>query len=240
MPAANYKIQAGYELAGNQAIMRYESMDFKAKRRFFSITHLRVLPGTVRLVVVWCMVACIVLFSCGWCAEEPGPGPAQVSEGDVFSSISLSVKKVQTLSAAFEQERRTTMLKEAMISRGRFLFAKPDKILWETTDPVTAGFSVRGQEVKRWQGPSGTPEKISLSEAPFLQVLIQQILAWTSADFTSLRERYDLKVISEAPATLRTCPPSGWRKGLCQSGDTGRFSRSDICHIRKNSGNEGG
>jgi outer membrane lipoprotein-sorting protein len=182
-------------------------MDFRGNRRFFSLTPLRVLPGTVRLVAAWCMVACIGLFSCGWCAEEPGPGPpAQVSEGDVFSRISLSVKKVQTLSSAFEQERRTTMLKDAMISRGRFLFAKPDKILWETTDPVTAGFSVKGQEVKRWQGPSGTPEKISLSEAPFLQVLIQQILAWTSADFASLKERYDLKVISEAPATLGLVP----------------------------------
>ena len=110
------------------------------------------------------------------------------------------------MSSAFEQERHTAMLKEAMISRGRFFFAKPDMIRWETIDPTLAGFSVKGQEAKRWQGTSDTSEKINLSEAPFLQVLIQQILAWTSADFTSLKERYDLKVISENPVTLGLVP----------------------------------
>ena len=181
-------------------------MDFAGKSRFFSLTHFRVLPGTVSLVAVWCMVACMALFSCGWCAEEPVSGPALVSEGDVFSRISLSVKKVHTMSSAFEQERRTAMLKDAMISRGRFFFAKPDKIRWETIDPSPAGFSVNGQEAKRWQGTSEPPEKITLSEAPFLQVLIQQIIAWTSADFASLKDRYDLKVISEDPVTLGLVP----------------------------------
>jgi len=181
-------------------------MDFEGKSRFFSLTYFRVLPESVRLVTVWCMVACIGLFSCGWCAEEPGSGPAQVSEGDVFSRISLSVKKVHTMSSAFEQERRTAMLKAAMISKGRFFFAKPDKIRWETIDPSLAGFSVNGQEAKRWQGTSESPEKITLSEAPFLQVLIQQIVAWTSADFASLKDRYDLTVISEDPVTLGLIP----------------------------------
>ncbi len=158
------------------------------------------------LVAVCSMVASIALFSCGLCAEEPGTKPVQVSEGDVFSRISLSVKRVQTMSSAFEQERHAAMLKDAMISRGLFFFAKPDRIRWETIDPSPAGFSVKGQEAKRWQGTSEPPEKISLSEAPFLQVLIQQILAWTSADFTSLKERYDLKVISEAPVTIGLVP----------------------------------
>jgi outer membrane lipoprotein-sorting protein len=181
-------------------------MDFEKMSRFFSLTPFRVWPGTFRLVAVYSMVSCMALFSCGWCADEPGSGAAQVSEGDVFSRISLSVKKVQTMSSAFEQERRTAMLKDAMISRGRFFFAKPDKIRWETIDPSPTGFSVNGQEAKRWQGISGTPEKITLSEAPFLQVLIQQIIAWTSADFSSLKDRYELKVISEDPVTLGLVP----------------------------------
>ncbi len=152
------------------------------------------------------MVACTALFSCGWGAEAPGSGTAQGSEGDVFLRINRSVKKVHTMSAAFEQERHAAMLKDAMISRGLFFFAKPDKIRWETIDPVPAGFSVKGQEAKRWQGTSGTSEIFALSEAPFLQVLIQQIIAWTSADFTSLKERYELKVISEAPVTIGLAP----------------------------------
>lgn len=186
--------------------MRYEFMYFKGKSCFFSLAPFRVLPGTVSLMAVWCMVVCITFFSCGWCAEEPGTKPVQVSEGDVFSRISLSVKKVYTMSSAFEQERHTAMLKDAMISRGRFFFAKPDKIRWETIDPSPAGFSVKGLEAKRWQGTSEPPEKISLSEAPFLQVLIQQILAWTSADFSSLKDRYEIKVSSEDPITIGLIP----------------------------------
>jgi outer membrane lipoprotein-sorting protein len=181
-------------------------MDLEGKRCFFSLTFFRVLPGTVKFVAVCSMVICIGLFSCGWCTEDPGSKPALVFDGDVFSRISLSVKRVQTMSSAFEQKRRTAMLKDPMISSGRFFFAKPDKIRWETIDPSLAGFSVNGQEARRWQGTSDTPEKINLSEAPFLQVLIQQIIAWTSADFTSLKERYDLKVISEDPVTLGLVP----------------------------------
>ncbi len=180
-------------------------MDFEGKRRFFSLTSFCFWPGEVRFVAVCSMVACMAFFSNGWCGEEPGSKP-KVSESDVFSRISLSVEKVQTMSSAIKQERHTAMLKEPMISRGRFLFSKPDKILWETTDPSPAGFSVKGQEVKRWQGTSESPEKINLSEAPFLQVLIQQILAWTSADFASLKQRYDLKVISEDPVTIGLVP----------------------------------
>ena len=181
-------------------------MYFERTSRFFSLSPFRILPETVRLAAVWCMVAGMALFSCGWCAEEPGTIPALVSEGDVLSRISLSVKKVHTMSSAFEQERHAAMLKDAMISRGLFFFAKPDRIRWETVDPIPAGFSVKGQEAKRWQGTSEPPEKISLSEAPFLQALIQQILAWTSADFSSLKDRYDLKVIGENPVTIGLVP----------------------------------
>ena len=164
------------------------------------------MPGAVRLAAAYSLVVCMGLFSYGGCAEEPGHGTAPGSEGDVFSRISRSVQNVHTMSSAFEQERHAAMLKGAMISRGHFLFAKPDKIRWETVDPVSAGFSVKGQAAKRWQGPSDTPEKIALSEAPFLQVLIQQIMAWTSADFSLLKGRYDLKVISENPVTIGLVP----------------------------------
>ena len=183
--------------------MRYVSMNLEEKSRSFSLTPFH---ATVSLGLMGCMVAFMAILSWGWAAEGPGAGPVQAPDGDVFSRISLAVKKVHTMSSAFEQERRTAMLKEAMISKGRFFFAKPDKIRWETSDPGPEGFSVNGQEARRWQGASDSPEKITLSDAPFLQVLIQQIVAWTSADFSSLKERYDLKVIREDPATLGLVP----------------------------------
>jgi hypothetical protein len=37
-------------------------------------------------------------------------------------------------------------------------------------------------------------------------VLIQQILAWTSADFSSLKDRYEIKVSSEDPITIGLIP----------------------------------
>ncbi len=178
-------------------------MDFEKKLRLFSLTIFCAPPAIFRFAAVCALSACIGLFSPGWCADESGPG---ASGSDVFSRISLAVKTVRTMSSRFEQERRTAMLKEAMISSGRFYFSKPDKIRWETIDPGQGGFSVNGQEAKRWQGTSGVPEIINLSEAPFLQVLIQQIVAWTSADFTSLKERYDLKVIRQEPVTLALVP----------------------------------
>jgi len=184
-------------------------MDLEGKRRLISFTPFRVLPITVRIAAVCGMAACIGLFSSGWCAEAPGfapEPPVQLSDVDVFSRISLSVKTVQTMSSGFEQERRTAMLKDAMISSGRFFFSKPDKIRWETIAPDPAGFSVNGQQAKRWQGESASVEIINLSEAPFLQVLIQQIMAWTSADFAALKDRYDIRVNSKDPVTIGLVP----------------------------------
>jgi len=151
-------------------------------------------------------LVCFARVSCGWCSEEPAAEPVQQTENDVFARISKAVKEVYTLSSAFGQERHTPMLKDAMISKGRFLFARPGRIRWETVDPVPAGFSVNGQEARRWQGTSGVPEKVNLSDAPFLQALIQQIVAWTSADFTSLKERYDLRITGEDPVTIALSP----------------------------------
>jgi len=87
-------------------------------------------------------LVCFARVSCGWCSEEPAAEPVQQTENDVFARISKAVKEVYTLSSAFGQERHTPMLKDAMISKGRFLFARPGRIRWETVDPVPAGFSV--------------------------------------------------------------------------------------------------
>ena len=132
-------------------------MDFEGKRLFYSLTPFRVFPGPVKTrggLQHGCLHRAFLV---RMVRRRTRPSkPPQVSDGDVFSRISLSVKKVQTMSSAFEQERHTAMLKDAMISSGRFFFAKPDKIRWETIDPSPAGFSVNGQEAKRWQGTSGS------------------------------------------------------------------------------------
>ena len=44
--------------------------------------------------------------------------------------------KTQSISSDFTQEKHLTMMEEVLVSRGRFLFKKENKVRWEYLEPI--------------------------------------------------------------------------------------------------------
>lgn len=146
------------------------------------------------------------------CAEEeqitqkPAKGKAAV-----FARIEKNVSTVKTVASEFLQERRLAMLKEPALSRGRFSYEKPDKLRWEFIEPVPSGFLVNGKLAKQWKGKDN-PEVFDIQQNPVIRLIVDQIMAWTKADFVWIEQRYSIAVVKENPIMLKLVPRSSKEK----------------------------
>jgi len=124
----------------------------------------------------------------------------------VLARLEREAAKVTTLSSDFVQEKHLAMFAEVMTSKGRFAYARPDRLRWELLEPVATGFVLKGKEGRRWNDRSGRSEAFDLQREPMLKVIAEQLLAWTRADFPKLRQEYRISVVTEAPVVLRLQP----------------------------------
>jgi outer membrane lipoprotein-sorting protein len=156
----------------------------------------------------------LVLFPLLYCissnlAAEIKPEPkAKENKSKIFTLIAEGASTVQTLSSDFSQERVLSLLKEPLISSGRFAYEKPDRLYWEIVKPSPMGFVVQGNKAKRWSGGSGATETVDIEQEPMIKAIVEQVFAWARADFTWLEKRYRITVREESPYSLKLIPLS--------------------------------
>ncbi len=150
-----------------------------------------------------------------FCWVSPGPAaetkPEQKSKENkskIFTLIAEGASTVQTLSSDFSQERHLSMLKEPLISSGKFAYKKPDRLYWEILKPSPLGFVVQGDKAKRWSGDSDVIETLEIDREPMIRAIVGQVSAWARADFTWLEKRYRITVMEGAPYSLKLIPLS--------------------------------
>ena len=130
------------------------------------------------------------------------PLRAAGSQDEVLARLTRNAAGIETLQGRVLQEKRLEMFKDTVSSRGRFAYRRPDRLRWELTDPVVAGFVLTGSSGRRWHGTTGKTEAFTLESDPMMRVLAGQILASVRADFSPLRKEYRISVASESPVTL--------------------------------------
>ena len=157
------------------------------------------------MLIKKCLCLFLVFFFLLCCAS-PGPAaeikPEQKSKENkskIFTLIAAGASTVQTLSSDFSQERHLSMLKEPLISSGKFAYEKPDRLYWEILKPSPLGFVVQGDKAKRWSGDSEVTETLEIDQEPMIRAIVEQVSAWTRADFTWLEKRYRITVMEETP-----------------------------------------
>ncbi len=131
---------------------------------------------------------------------------ARETQSQTFSLIAAEASRLQTLSSDFSQERHLSMLKEPLISSGKFAYEKPDRIYWEIVKPSPAGFIVQGDKLKRWSGDPQDTETLEVAQVPIAKAIVDQVFAWTRADFSWLEKRYRITVTEETPSKLKLIP----------------------------------
>ncbi len=113
---------------------------------------------------------------------------------------------VNTISSRMEQEKHLAAFNEVIKTSGHFAFKRPDCWRWELTQPVKSGILVCGDQGRRWHENSGISQSFKLADEPWLQHFATQVTAWTTADFTFLKEQYDLTLLTQTPPTLKLVP----------------------------------
>jgi outer membrane lipoprotein-sorting protein len=172
----------------------------------------------MKKIVIMFIIFCFVLSASFMvCAEEqqvpqePAKEPLKGKAG-AFARIEKTVSTVHAVASEFRQERRLAMLKEPVVSSGRFYYEKPDKLRWEFISPDPSGFLVNGKLAKQWKGKDNPPEAFDLQQNPVIQLIVDQLLAWTKADFAWIEQRYIISVVKEDPIALKLLPRSSKEK----------------------------
>jgi outer membrane lipoprotein-sorting protein len=152
------------------------------------------------------------------------------NKSKIFSLIAAGASKVQTLASDFSQERHLSMMKEPLISIGKFAYEKPDRLYWESVKPSPLGFVVQGDKARRWSSDSGATETLEINQEPMIRAIVEQVFAWARADFPWLEKRYRITVMEENPFLLKLIPLSSQEKKFL-SYMTIAFSE-DWTHVR--------
>ncbi len=140
------------------------------------------------------------------------PNQSTRTKSQIFDLLRNAVSDVRTVSSEFRQERRLSMLKQPVISSGRFAFEKPDKLRWETAGPDPFGFFVNGNEAQQWKGKDSARQPFDLQGNPVLKLIVDQIIAWTSGDFKAIEKQYAITVVRDNPVLFRLVPKSSREK----------------------------
>jgi outer membrane lipoprotein-sorting protein len=158
------------------------------------------------LLLVFSFLFCCTTLS--QAAEIKSEQKSKENKSKIFTLIAAGAATVQTLSSDFSQERHLSMMKEPLISIGKFAYEKPDRLYWEVLKPSPLGFVVRGDKAKRWSSDSAVTETLEVDQEPMIRAIVGQVFAWARADFTWLEKRYRITVLEETPYSLKLIPLS--------------------------------
>jgi hypothetical protein len=129
-----------------------------------------------------------------------------------FTTIGSASKNLQTILSDFIQEKHLAMLKDPLISSGRFGYEKPDTLYWEITKPAQPGFAVKGLKARRWNNNPNSSQAFDIEREPLVKAIAEQIFAWARADFSWLEKRYRIIIAEETPGEIRLIPLSSHEK----------------------------
>jgi hypothetical protein len=116
--------------------------------------------------------------------------------------------KTTSIAASFTQTKHLSLFNQPVLSEGKFLFAKPDRLRWELTKPITTGFALSGGKGVRWHELTGKPEKFDAATDPIMSAVANQLIAWATGDFDSLEELYRVEAASLTPPRYNLWPLS--------------------------------
>ena len=124
-------------------------------------------PRRVRCLPVLCIV--LAALSAAWSSS--------------WESIRAAAGGIQSVEAAFTQEKHLEILAEPLVSRGRLLFAAPDKLRWEYEAPLPSVLLMDGDRVQRFVKTGGAWTEDASAALPAMSFVMQEISRWMNGRF---------------------------------------------------------
>lgn len=135
---------------------------------------------------------------------------------EVLDRLQKAAAQVRTIQSDFVQTKRLQVFAQEVISEGRMLLEKPDKLRWEYLEPSEQGFVVNGERAMRWSELSPEPERFSIEDDMATRIVAEQLLAWAGVNLPRLRQSFALEVKGATPPVLSLTPRSERLAGYLQ------------------------
>lgn len=132
--------------------------------------------------------------------------PPRAAAQDAFAALKEKAAAVTTLRSDFTQETVIPLFARPMLSYGRFVFKRPDSLLWEFTSPMREGFSLRNGKGVRWEDGPESRVPFAAGDDPVATVIARQLVAWITFDADLIGGEYAIEIVNDAPLRLKMTP----------------------------------
>jgi len=131
------------------------------------------------------------------------------SHKEILERLEAKLSGVRTVQADFVQKKRLAMFRREMTIEGRLAVENPERIAWHVDKPVRYSLVIVGPELSQWDEDTDRVQTMRLDKNPSFKAAFQQMTAWFSGRYASLRERYDVAIAQTDPYVLVFSPKKG-------------------------------
>ena len=130
------------------------------------------------------------------------------AERDAFlDRVSRAMVTVRVFAAAFDQEKELKIFRNTVKSKGVIVFARPDKLRWEITEPFRSILIVVGDDAAKFEWVGGKRRALKLGRSKDAIVLaMERIRGWFRGEFKQARKDYKVEVIAGDDAKIYMWP----------------------------------
>lgn len=124
---------------------------------------------------------------------------------------------METVEAAFIQNRRLKSLDMTLAITGRLALEKGKRMAWLVREPMRYMCVISEQGLAQWDGDSGEVLKLSAKRIPWLRLIYGSLSGWLSADLDALEKEFTVETSGER--SLRLTPlDAGLFQRVCENG----------------------
>jgi hypothetical protein len=93
----------------------------------------------------------------------------------------------------FEQKKTVAGFKKPLVSKGDFLLARGQGVLWNTRTPFASTLTLTRKSLSAEQGPGGAAYHLDSAKEPALAAMNELLFALLAGDVASLRQRFKVE-----------------------------------------------
>jgi outer membrane lipoprotein-sorting protein len=122
-----------------------------------------------RIGLRWLPVMALLLTTVGWRSS--------------WDSIHAAARDIRTVQAAFTQEKHLQILARPLQSRGRLIYAAPDRLRWEYQTPLASVLLMNAGQIQRFVKTGDTWTEDASAALPAMSFVMQEISRWMNGRF---------------------------------------------------------
>jgi outer membrane lipoprotein-sorting protein len=100
-----------------------------------------------------------------------------------WDSIHSAARDIRSVQAVFTQEKHLQILAQPLLSRGRLLFAAPDRLRWEYQAPLASVLLMDAGRIQRFVKTGDSWTEDASAALPAMSFVMQEIGRWMNGRF---------------------------------------------------------